>query len=752
MNYFYIGMIALAISFRTPAQKLLGVVFEKDKNGKEQPLPRANVRWLGTSLGTATRDNGVFLIDRTTESNRLVISYVGFVTDTLQVNDENNIKIELKSNETLQEVTVEGWRPSTYNNSLSSINTIEMSQKELFKAACCNLSESFETNPSVDVAFTDAITGTKQIQMLGLSGQNTMISLENMPGVRGLAASQGIQLIPGSWINSIQVTKGVGSVINGYESIAGQINVELKKPQESDKIFANAFVNSAARTEANLVYTAHASKKWATTFLVHGSIRPLEMDKNHDSFMDFPKGHQVNFINRWTYNSGNGWLGQISLKYLTDEKTGGQMGFTSQDKFTTNRYGFAINTNRYELTGKLGYQFPKKLYKSFGLQLNALQHNHNSYFGFNVHNANEQSAYANLIYQSIISNTFHKFKTGLSFLYDNYNETLKMNRADSVIYPIMNFNRTEYVPGAFFEYSYDDTKKFSLVAGVRVDHHNLFGNFFVPRIHAKYNFTETTILRASMGRGIRVANIFIENPGFLASSREVVLSNTQTKYAYGFRPDDAWNYGLNFLQEFTLDYRPGSFSLDYFYTNFKNQAVIDWDKNPQQINFFGLNGKSFSHSIQAQIDYQLIRRFDVRIAYRWVDVETDYLTGRKMRPLVPRDRAFINLAYKTKNNWAFDYTINRIGQQRLPNTASNPSDYQLKSFSDAYILMNTQVTKDMGSKWSAYIGVENITNYKLSNPIVSASQPFGRYFDSSMVWGPVFGRMWYAGVRYKIKT
>jgi outer membrane receptor for ferrienterochelin and colicins len=751
MKYFFISSLAIALIWplSSSAQKILGVVIEKDAQGKDQPLPGANVYWLGTTQGVTTRDNGVFLIDRVAGNDKLIISFVGHRPDTILVTDQTNLKVELKSDQVLQEVVVEGWKPSTVANLSSGINVIEMNEKELFKAACCNLSESFETNPSVDVAFTDAITGTRQIQMLGLSGPNTMISVENMPGVRGLASSQGIQFIPGTWINSIQVTKGVGSVVNGYESIAGQINVELKKPQESDKIYVNGYVNSSGRTESNLIYTTQASKKWATTFLVHGSVRPIEMDQNNDSFLDFPKGKQINFVNRWVYNSGNGWLGQISLKYLNDTKQGGQTGYAPEkDKFTMNRYGVEINTNRYEVVGKLGYQFPSKPYKSFGLQLNGIQHQHESYYGFNIHNADEQSLYANFIYQSIISNTSHKFKTGFSFLYDNYQETL--GRADAA-FATLDFGRTEYVPGAFIEYSYDDLKKFSLIAGLRIDQHNLFGTFVIPRLHAKYNLTETTVLRASMGRGIRVANIITENSGFLASSRSLIRSNQQSNQAYGFRPDDAWNYGFNFLQEFTIDYRPGSFSLDYFFTDFKNQVVVDMDRNPQQINFFGLKGKSFSHSIQAQIDYQIMRRFDVRLAYRWLDVETDYLDGRLQRPLVPRDRTFINLAYKTKNNWAFDYTVTRIGEQRIPNTTSNPTEYQLKSFSDPYILMNAQVTKDFGAKWSAYLGVENIGDFKLNNPIVAADQPFSPYFDSSMVWGPVFGQMWYAGFRYRVK-
>ncbi len=749
MKLIFIGWVAVVslLSFSVSAQKLMGLVVEKDQQGKDQPLPGANIFWLGTSKGTTTRENGVFLIDRVSGVDKLVVSFVGYRADTVNVADQTNIKVELKSDQELQAVTVQGWKPSTAFDHSTAANVIVMNEKELFKAACCNLSESFETNPSVDVAFTDAITGTRQIQMLGLSGPNTMISIENMPGVRGLASSQGIQFIPGTWINSIQVTKGVGSVINGYESIAGQINVELKKPQESDKIYLNGYINSSGRTETNLIYTVQTGKKWGTTFLLHGSVRPFEMDQNGDGFLDFPTGKQINFVNRWVYNSGNGWLGQMSFKYLKDDKQGGQTGFTAEDKFTTNRYGLEIDTERTEFVGKLGYQFSDKPYKSFGFQLNGVNHIHDSYFGFNRYDAKEQSVYANLIYQSIIGSTLHKFKTGVSFLLDDYRETLGQATTPGAL----SFDRFERVPGAFFEYSYDDTKKFSVIAGVRVDQHNLFGTLFVPRLHAKYDVTPTTTLRASAGRGIRLANIISENTGFLASSRSLMFQYRQTGNAYGFVPDKAWNYGLNFLQEFTLDYRPGSISVDYFFTDFQNQVVMDLDNNPRQVTFFALQGKSFSHSLQFQVDYQLARRFDLRLAYRWLDVETDYLNGRLQRPLIPKDRAFANLSYKTKNNWVFDYTVQRVGQQRIPNTTANPVEYQLASFSDPYVMMNAQVTKDIGAKWSVYLGVENLTNFKLSNPIVAANDPFGPYFDSSMVWGPVFGRMYYGGFRYRVK-
>ena len=757
---FTLAVILLACAFPSAGQKLMGLVVQKNAQGLEEALPGANVHWVGGKNVATSGENGIFLIEREGGKDRLVVSFVGFLSDTVLVTNQTSIKVELKSTQVLQEVVVEGWKPSTGLDHARGINTIVMLEKELFKAACCNLSESFETNPSVDVAFTDAITGTRQIQMLGLSGPNTLISIENMPGVRGLASSQGIQLIPGTWINSIEVTKGVGPVVNGYESIAGQINVELKKPQESEKLYLNGYLNQSGRSEVNLNLTAMAGKKWATTLLLHGSTRPFEMDSNDDSFLDFPTGSQLNVINRWVFNSGTGWLGQFGVKVLRDDKRGGQEGFEEMDKFTTNRYGLEINTKRLEGWGKLGYQFPMKPFKSVGLQLSATRHDHNSFYGFTTHDGEEKSAYANLIYQSIIGSTNHKFKTGLSFQYSNFDERLftlqpsiihRENGTSDGAY-IVNFDREEVVPGAFVEYTYDYLNKFSLIAGARVDQHNLFGTIFTPRLHLRTNLSETSTLRLSAGKGTRLANILIENTGMFASSRQINFMPNDEGKAYGFKPDVAWNYGMNFSQDFTLDYRAGTITLDYYYTNFKEQAVVDFDVSPGLVYFHGLGGgKSYSHSAQLQVDYQLMRRLDLRLAYRYLDVQTIYLQGMLTKPLVSKHRAFANIAYETKNRWKFDYTVQWLGEQRIPYTQINPAGYRLPEYSPAYFLMNAQISKDLKSRWSVYLGVENITNYTLSNPIVAASEPFSPYFDSSMVWGPIFGRMAYAGFRYRVK-
>lgn len=754
MRTFIIAVAAILLPLAASAQRLMGVVIEIDDKGGDQPLPGANVYWLGTTKGTSTKDNGIFIIDRVTESNRLVVSYIGYKSDTIVITDQTNVKVVLKSQQELEAVTVEGWRPTTGVDGLATINTLTMNEKELFKAACCNLSESFETNPAVDVAFTDAITGTKQIQMLGLAGANTMISIENMPGMRGLASSQGIQLVPGTWINAIQVTKGTGSVVNGYESIAGQINVELKKPEESDKFYLNGYVNNSGRSEANVVTSFQTGKKWATTFLLHGSIRPIQMDQNDDTFMDFPTGSQTNFINRWVYNSGKGLLFQLSLRYLNDHKLGGQEGYDpDRDKFTTNSYGLEIDTKRSELVSKVGYVFPDKPYQSIGFQFSLTNHKHNSYYGFNVHNARQQSVYANLIFQSILGSTNHKFKTGISFLADDVDESFWAVQTSPSLGVLYDFGRRELVPGVFGEYEYTSGEVFSLTAGMRVDQHNLFGTLFVPRLHVKYNVTPAATLRLNAGRGIRLANVLAENTGFLASSRSFLRSNIQTNNAYGFNPDKAWNYGASFTYDFNLNYRPGVLSFDYYFTDFENQVVADYDNNVREVTFFALQGRSFSHSFQAQLDYQPIRRFDVRLAYRRQNVQTDYLKGRLERPLIPSSRAFVNLAYETKSKWKFDLTVQRIGEQRIPDTSDNPAGLRLPPIVDPYFQVASQITKDLGKRWSVYVGVENLTNFKLNSPILASTEPFTnyQYFDSSMVWGPVFGRMWYGGFRYRVQ-
>jgi hypothetical protein len=720
-----------------------GVVLESNKKGIFTALAGASVIWINTKNGVSTDSNGVFLITHNGTDSRLVISYTGYIADTVSIVDMNEIKIILGTNKQLREVTVTSKQRSSYISSLNPIRTQIMTDKELFKAACCNLSESFETNPSVDVSYNDAVTGSKQIQLLGLSGNYTQLTVENLPGPRGIATPLGLNSIAGPWVESIQLTKGIGSVANGYESIAGQINVELKKPENSEQLFANAYINDFGKTDLNLNLSKKVGTKWATGLLLHDDfLSNKTLDFNKDGFRDQPTGNQFSFINRWKYDDGKGFLSQFGVKVLSDKRTGGEVNFDPvTDKNTTNSYGLGINTQRYEAFAKIGYVFPEKKYKSLGLQLSAIHHKQDSYFGLTTYNAKQQNFYANLIYQSIINNTKHKFRTGLSLLYDKYDEDFKA----------ANFKRTEKVPGAFFEYTFTANEKITVIAGLRGDHNNLFGFFATPRLHLRYEPVKGTTIRLSAGRGQRTANIFAENTSVFVSSRQVNIITNESDKAYGLNAEVAWNKGISIDQKFKFFQRDGMLSVDFFRNDFNNQVVVDLE-NPREVKFYNLQGKSFSNSFQAELTLEPVKKLDVRLAYRYFDVKTTYSGQLLERPLIANNRAFANLAYSL-NNWKFDYTITYNGKKRIPNTLENPAPYQREQYSPDFILMNAQVSKTIGKKhpMDFYLGAENLTNYFQKDVIVAANQPFGQYFDAALVWGPVTGSMFYLGWRYKIK-
>lgn len=653
--------------------------------------------------------------------------------------------------DTLKAVKVESSRKSLKKSYTITANTTTMTSKELLKAACCNLAESFETNPSIDVNFSDALTGTKQIKMLGLTSPYLMITEENIPSVRGASQAYGLTFTPGTWIESIQITKGAGSVVNGFESISGQINTELLKPANDIPFFLNVYGDSGSRFEANVHANTKISDKWATSLFLHNNLRLSKNDMNDDGFLDNPLGKQTNVMNRWQYTDAKkGWVSFINFRYMDDQKQTGQVDFDKKrDKGTTNYWGSEINTEKFDVSAKLGYLFPDMPFQSIGFQNAFSSHNQNSYFGLNQYDIRQQSYYSNLIFNSIINNTMHKFATGLNFTYDRYNEFVLVPNTNG------NFDRIDNNVGAFFEYTYDNADNFSLIAGARVDNHNRLGTFVTPRLHLRYNPWEKAVIRASAGRGKRAANIFAENQQLFATSRAFDLLNTNGKI-YGFDAEIAWNYGLSFSQGFLLFGKNADAGFDFYRTDFQNQVVTDLYASPQQVLFYNLNGKSFANSFQAEFNYEPVKHLNLRTAYKYYDIQTDYISGNSERPLQAKHRFFANLGFNTHilehgQQWKFDFTYNWMGQQKLPNTLSNPANERFSEYSPAFSLMNVQVTRTFSSTFEVYVGGENVGNYTQNRAILGTENPFGAYFDSSMVYAPVFGQMYYAGLRFKIK-
>jgi outer membrane receptor for ferrienterochelin and colicin len=655
--------------------------------------------------------------------------------------------IPLFAQEKLEEVTITKKQKGILKSFRVTTNTSILTSKDLLKAACCNLAESFETNPSIDVNFSDALTGTKQIKMLGLASPYLMITEENIPSVRGASQAYGLSFTPGTWVESIQVTKGAGSVVNGYESISGQINTELIKPISDIPLFVNAYGSTDSRFELNTHFNTKISEKWSSSLFLHGNTRVTKNDMNNDGFLDNPLAKQINVLNRWQYlNSEKGWVSFINFRYMSDKKQTGELNFDpKKDRGTVNVWGSEINTDRLDISTKVGYVFKDMPYQSIGFQNAFNIHDQRSYFGLNQYKIKQSSYYSNLIFNSIINNTMNKFSTGLNFNFDQYQEFVNIN----------DFSRIDNSVGAFFEYTYDNTDDFSLILGGRIDNHNRLGTFITPRLHARYNPWERGVLRFSVGRGKRAANIFAENQPLFASSRAFDILDSNGKI-YGLNPEIAWNYGLSFAQKFTVFGKNADIGFDFYRTDFQNQAVVDVMQSARQVLFYNLKGKSIANTIQFEFNYELKKHFNLRSAYKFYDVQTDYISGAFQNPLQAEHRFFSNLEYATHikekgQQWKFDYTFNWIGQQRLPNTISNPDKDRLADFSPSYSLMNVQVTRSFSSVFEVYFGGENIGNYRQENVILGTDDPFGATFDASIVYAPVFGQMYYAGLRFKIK-
>ena len=721
-------------------RQIHGMVDGRNDKHKKVVLQGAIVETIPHGSSTQTDAKGMFMLSVADSIQKLVVLYTGFETDTVILeHGQNELYIQLNQPLLLKETVVRQKLKSTEIGLLSTMKTEKIGQAELFKAACCNLSESFETTPSVDVSFTDAVSGYKQIAMLGLSGSNTLITRENIPDIRGLASVTGLTFTPGAWVESMQLSKGSGSVVNGFEGLAGQINVELQRPFNGEKWFINLYQNSQGRSEANINFRHKFTDSLATNVLVNSASRWTKVDQNNDGFVDQPLGNAYNILNRWVYAAPHGWEMQGGIKAVYANGVGGQWNYhAGGEQSTGNPWGFEILTKRLEEWAKIAKIFTQRAGTSLGLQLSNANHDVDAQYGARKYIATQNSLYSNLIFQTYINNTNHIIKAGISNLMDVYNEQF-----------VQQYYRNEIVSGAFAEYSYTYLTKFNLVAGLRGDYNNLYGAFATPRLHLRYAPFKKTAIRASVGRGQHTANIFSENMGFMASSRQfVILSPDASKPAYGLSPEVAWNTGLNLTQKFTLDYRDGVFSIDYYYTHFQNQVVGDLEY-PQFLFFYNLTGQSFAYSFQTQLDYELIHNLNVRLAYRYYDVKVTYQDTLSQKPLVPAHRAFINIGYETKNKWKLDYTLQWISTMRTPGVTHY--NHGGDNNSPSFFQMNAQITKSINDHFDIYVGGENLTNYMQHDAIIGASDPFGRSFDASMIWGPMMGFDLYMGLRFKIK-
>ena len=713
---------------------ITGKVFANE-NGSLQPLPGVNIIWENTRQGTTTDSDGSFSISQKSNQHMLKFSFIGYEPQTVHIDDEAPLEIVLKPNLEIGEITVVQKDRGTYLSTISPIQTERIGGAELHKAACCNLAESFETNPSVDVSYSDAVSGAKQIRLLGLDGIYSQLQTENIANFRGLATNFGLTFIPGPWMESILVSKGASSVLNGYESIAGQINVEFKKPDSQEKLHLNAFASADGKTEFNANSNIRLYKDMLTTgVFFHAENLSNRIDHNHDMFLDHPLSTQVHLYNAWKYNNYKGLMLHGGLRFLNDERQGGQVDFRKDmPRTSTSHYGIAIDNRLAEAVFKAGYVFPSQN-SAIALLTNAVTHSMNSYYGLHDYEGDESRFYANLIWtQDLDKNGFHTLNSGASFFINNFDEILNQRVMD----------RKESVPGIFTEYTLKPSDQLTLMAGVRADFHNMFGTMITPRMHFRYQPDPRWTFRLSAGKGYRTANVLAENSFLLSNFRELVFDETIQ--------EEAWNYGVNFIQKYNVADRDLIISAEFYRTDFQKQLVVDRESSSQQLIIAPLDGKSYANSWQVDVRYPVVKNLDLLVAWRQNDVKQTIGGELVEKPLTSRHKGLVTLNYTTNlKKWMFDYTVQFNGGGRLPllpdaslNLAGMDSEFP------SYTIMNAQITRYF-RYWSIYAGAENLTDYIQKHAVIGHENPFAPGFDATRIWGPVSGRRIYMGVRFTL--
>lgn len=769
MQRYCLLYISLLIGICGLRAQISGVVL--DDHG--EPLIGANIFWAETTVGVATNFNGEFTIMPVKGTNRLVASFVGCHNDTITVLNRQPLTIVLIDETVLDEVTITERKMGVIKSRTSAFDTQTIGTEELCRAACCNLSEAFETNASVDVAYSDAATGAKQIRLLGLSGTYVQLIQENTPAVRGLAQNFGLEYIPGPWMSSIQVSKGTSSVINGYEATSGQINVELLKPQTQNPLSVNLMFNSELMAEANIMggwkiplkddeeeehehhheegeHCHHQSLY--TGLMAHYGQNFMPMDENHDSFVDMPLTQNANLANRWFFKHGE-YTFQAFVRGLYDRRRGGQMADSIAKPYHIN-----LNTWRVEGFMKNGYVFNPESGSSVAVIAAVSYHDLNNQYGIRTWKANQLNAYLNAICQlnfeggGLMDND-HRLSTGLSLNYDKYNEVVNMLETG-----LMDLGRQELTPGIFAEYSYKYAESLSLVAGIRADYSTRYGFFVTPRMNIRYTPFEWWTMRASAGMGYRSPNTISDNAFILPSSR--VLHVTAD-----IQQERAVNTGLSTTFYIPMGSKQLQLSAEYYYTHFINSLIVDMDRDKYSVYIYNQSdipgAKSFAHSAQIEASIEVLRGWTWTAAFRWTDIEQttfNAATNRyELRPkaLTNRYKGVITTSYQTPlKKWQFDVTAQFNGVSRMPDGFVAFGDlaggYGSPKELTWYPQLMAQITKYF-RYCSLYLGAENMTNFRQHAPIVDSFQPYNPDFDASMVCGPTTGWKVYLGFRYDLE-
>lgn len=741
MKKILLVFLILAVPFLAASQLLKGRVVSSNR----QPLQGASITWLGQKKGTVTDESGAFSLKLPREfPGTLLVSFTEYKTDTIGVTDTSFLEVVLEPKEPMRAVTVQAGKQSSFIAAFP-IKTEVLSTLELKKAACCDLAGCFETQTTVHPQTTNIITNSKELRILGLSGIYNQVLVDGFPQILGLTYTYGISSIPGSLVENIWVAKGANSVLQGFESISGQINVITREPGKTDPLLLNAYINSFGEKHVNAVLSS-GKRKWSNLTAFHMVQPAARTDKDADAFLDLPLLTRYMLSSRWKNGEEAqwGWSTQFSVRYLSERRVGGQKHFRyATDKGTTNAYGQAVDIDQPEFWFKTSYRV-NDIHR-FAFYASGFHQSQDSWFGVTRYKARQYNGYANLQHE-LSYGTGSVLKAGASLRHLDLQETISfsgntLNRTYAGVYA-----KKETIPGVFAENTLSFAGgRLTWIAGIRADHHNLFGWEITPRTLLKFDATDKLVLRASAGKGWRTANIFSENTGMLVSSRDII-------FAEALQPEKAVNMGVNITHKFRGAEWEGYYSVDFYRTSFQNQLFPDYDTDPAKAIIKNFTGASVSNGFQAEAGGTFYKRVSAKLGYVFLDVYQRAAAGKRILPFNPRHRLNGAVSYMPlSRKWQLDGNVHWYGRQRLPDTKNNPPAYRQPFESKPYGTVSIQFTYNL-KRFELYTGAENIFNFRQRQPIISWQDPFGPYFDTQFTWGPTRGRELYLGIRFIIKN
>lgn len=634
------------------------------------------------------------------------------------------------------------------------IRTEVISAAGLCKMACCNLAESFENSASVTVGYSDAVTGARQIRLLGLSGVYTQMLDETRPVMRGLSAPFGLSYVPGQWLESIQIAKGSSSVINGVECMTGQINMEHRKPTDEKPLFINGALMSDTKMDLNIASSLQMGYKWSTVILGHVSGNIEAHDMNNDGFLDEPKMLQFNLANRWLYQADNGVQVRFGVRAIQDRRDGGQI------EAIKNRWTSEILNRSLNGYIKVGVPLNEDNSQNIALIADYNYQDMDSGFGTKIYDAGQHSAFANLLYQNVINDS-HRFTLGLNGTFDRYDEMLRrvvlqgaapVVQEDTGITDLAN-------AGVFGEYTYHAGDKFSAIAGLRGDWFHKQGFKVSPRVTLKYMPVDEIVIRANGGRGLRYSTPLVDNIGVFSTGKDYIGAYNDHIL------EDAWTFGGNITYYLPFGASSNTYlSFDYFRTQFAQQMVVDYEYGLNQIHFYALDGKrSFTDNYQLDFSIDPVERFNITATFRYTNAMIE-LAGKGLveKPMTSRFKGVLNLQYATNlNKWIFDFTASLNGSCHVYNFMEDLKDadgnllYE-NGRTPVYPLLYAQVTRRFKG-WDVYIGAENLTNFRQKDVILGGVRDENGYvnafqpsFDASCIWGPLMGIKAHIGFRFTL--